>query len=531
VMLWVAGVAVVVLLVACANVANLLLARGARRRREMAVRRSMGGTTTRLVRQLLTETLTMAMLAAVVGVLAAAAATNALRALFVDTSQTWSVATDARTLAVAAGLTLGAALLAGLLPAVHASRGRPAEVLRAGMRDGAYRHSRGRIVLLMVQTALSVILLVGGGLFLRSLENVRAVRLGFDADSLIFTWPTMRSVHLGTSETLALQDRMIAMAKATPGVATATPVTTIPFAGGERRTLYVEGVDSLRRLGTFQLQIGSPDYFRTLGTLILRGRGIEAGDAASAARVVVVSDAMGKVLWPGADPLGKCIRISDPKGPCVTVVGVAENIRTRDLASSAEFTYYLPVAQYAAQFSMEGVFLLVRTHERPALVMESLRRALQGEMPGDSYVNAQTLRSIVDPAMRSWFAGARLFLAFGALALLVAAMGLYAIISFGVAERRQELGVRIALGARTADLLRLVVGEGLRVTVAGIAIGLFGAAGVASAMAMLLFQVSARDPLVYAGVAMVLVAVSVGASLLPAYRAARTDPNTALRGD
>jgi putative ABC transport system permease protein len=529
VMLWVAGVALVVLLVACANVANLLLARGVRRQREIAVRRSMGGTTFRLVRQLLTETLLMAALATAVGIVAAAIATNALRGLFVDTEQRWRVATDVRTLVFAALLTLVASLLAGLVPAFHASRGRIADVLGAGMREAAYRRSRGRSALLILQTAVSLILLVGGGLFLESLEQVRAIRLGFDADSLIFAWPTMRSTLLDSAHAIALNARLLAAARATPGVTAATPATTIPFAGGERRTLYVPGIDSVQRLGTFQLQYGSEAYFRTLGTRILRGRGIDVGDAATAPRVAVVSDAMAKVLWKDADPLGQCFRIADPNGPCVTVVGVAENIHTSDFTSNAEFTYYLPFAQYVAQFSSEGGLLLVRSSRSPALVVESLRRALQREMPGDAYVNVQPLRSFVDPQMRSWLAGTRLFLAFGALALFVGAMGLYAVIAFDVVQRTPELGIRTALGARPADLVRLVVGEGLRVTAIGVALGVIGALATAPAIGGLLFRVSSRDPMVFGVVAATLGVASVIATLVPAARAARTDPSIALR--
>jgi len=326
---------------------------------------------------------------------------------------------------------------------------------------------------------------------------------------------------------------LVATARATPGVSSVTPATTVPFVGGERRTLYVPGIDSVWRLGSFQLQYGSAAYFRTLGTRIIRGRAIDATDGAGSPRVAVVSDAMAKVLWGGADPIGKCFRIADPKGPCVTVVGVAENIRTRDFTSNAEFTYYLPVDQYEAQFGygVEGVLLLVRGQRAASAIVESVRTALQREMPGDSYVTVRPLQAFLDPAMRSWTAGARLFGAFSILALLVAGVGVYAVIAFSVAQRTQELGVRVALGATPGRLLRLVVGEGLRVTVVGVALGLLVSLGAASGIGLLLFDVSPRDPAVYAGAAGLLFVVGAIATVMPAARAARVDPNLALRAD
>jgi predicted permease len=529
VMMWVAGVALIVLLIACANVANLLLARALRRKREIAIRRAIGGSRARLIQQMLIETLVLSALGALVGLAGAAVASASVRSLFLDTADSWSIVSDARTILFAIALTLATAVVAGFVPALHTGDDL-ATSLKAGSRDTAYRRSRGRVVLLVLQTTLSVVLLIGAGVFVRSLRNVRAMRLGFDADSLVFVWTTMRGTRLNAVELDALNDRLIASARALPSVVSTSPVTTIPFAGGERRTLYVPGIDSAQQLGRFQLQFGSPEYFTTLGTRILRGRGLQATDRADTPPIVVVSEAMAKVLWKDQDPIGKCFRVGGATSPCMTVVGVAENIRTLDFTSDDQFTYYMPAPQYAAQFGpSDGVALLVRVRQRPSAVGGALRDALQREMPGDSYISVQPLREFVDPAMRSWSAGARMFLGLGSLALVLAAIGLYAVIAFAVAQRTPELGIRIALGAHAGDVVRLVIGDGVRVTLVGVAIGIGIALTGASALTALLYHVSARDPLIYAGVAATLIVVGILASAIPAARAARVDPNVALR--
>jgi len=532
VVVWIGGVAFVVLLIACANVANLLLARALRRGREMAVRRAIGGTPGRLVRQLLTETLVLAVLGTVAGLFGAQLTAGGLRKLLVDTNDSWPVVADARTVLFAVALTLIMAALAGILPALHASHGDPAGSLKAGTRAGAYRQSRTRTTLLVFQTALSVVLLVGAGLFVRSLQQVRAVPLGYDVEPLVYVGTEMRGVKLNAAEHGALVDRLLAESRAVPGIATATFVLSPPFLGSERHTLYVAGIDSVRKLGRFMMQAGSPEYFATTGTRILRGRNLSAGDRGGTPSVAVVSQSMGKVLWKGDDPIGKCFRIESDTLPCTTVVGVAEDIRTRDITVGGEFMYYLPIAQYVANFGRsEGLELFVRVRGRADDYVESLRARLQRVMPGASYVTAMPFHEAVDPAMRSWKSGAQMFVAFGAVALTLAAIGLYAVIAFAVAQRTQELGVRIALGAQAADVLRLVVGEGVRVTLSGVAIGAAIALVAGRRISTLLFNESPVDPFVYGMVAATMILVGILASAIPASRAARVDPNVALRTD
>lgn len=524
------GVALIVLLIACANAANLLLARALRRHREFAVRRAIGGSRSRLIQQTLIETLVLCGFGTVAGVIGAQLASGPLRNLLLGDVDPQPVATDARTIVFAVALAGVATLLSGLAPALRAGRGDLADSLRAGMRDSAYRQSRVRNAILVGQTALAVVLLIGAGLFARSLRAVRAQPLGYDVDHIEYVETSMRDVKLSRNEQAALADRLSEAARAMPEVMNATPIVSVPFWFDEARSLHIAGIDSLRKLGRFALQAGSPDYFAMMGTRILRGRAFGSDDRAGAPPVVVVSESMANVLWKNEDPIGKCIRIGADTMPCTTVIGVAENIQANSFTASVEFTYYLPMAQYRERFGAPSMLaLFVRTRGDAATVSAALRPVLQRVMPGSSYITVRPLHEIVDPSMRSWVSGARMFGAFGALALALAGVGLYAVIAFGVAQRTHELGIRIALGARTADVVRLIVLESARITVSGAALGTVVAWFAGRWVADLLFKVSPHDPAVFAAISFLLLAVGATASALPAVRAARVDPNRALR--
>jgi predicted permease len=527
---WIGGVAVIVLLIACANVANLLLARSLRRRREIAVRRAIGGTRWRLSQQILVEVLVLSTLGAAFGLVGAGFVSSALRSQLLGVAESPRVATDPRTIAFAAMLAAATAVVAGLVPAIDAGRGDLGTALRAGTREGAYRRSRIRGGLLVAQTALSVVLLVGAGLFIRSLQAVRALPLGYDVEHVAYAEASMRDVHLDSASERTLSQRLLEQVRAVPGVLDAAQIVSVPFYSEESRGFKVAGVDSVKRLGRFLLQAGTPDYFATTGTRILRGRAFGAADREHMPRVMIVSEAMARVLWKNADPVGKCVRFRSDTAPCTTVVGVAENVRVRNVTGDADFTYYVPLAQYMEQFgSPPMIAFFARTRGPAEGDSEALRYALQRVMPGNSFITVRPLHEIIDPTTRSWMSGARMFTAFGVLALALAAIGLYAVIAFSVAQRTQELGVRIALGARVADVVRLIVLEGSRVTVAGTILGA-GIAWIASgSLRDLLFGVSPHDPVIYAGVAAMLLIVGALASALPAARAARVDPNQALR--
>lgn len=521
------GMALIVLMIACANVANLLLARALRRRREIAVRLALGVGRARLLSQLLTESVLLSMLAGVAGLFVGQAGGGFLRALFLPEGAETTVLGDTRTLMVAAVAVLLAGVLTGLAPAFQASRAELTGDLKAGAREGTYQRSRTRSALLLLQGALSVVLLVGAGLFVRSLRNVKSVRLGYDVDPVLAVNLNMRGVDLDSAHAVALRQQLLQTAKNIPGVESAAQNVTIPFWSTWSMDLHVAGIDSVDRLGEFDLNSVSPEYFATLGTRVIRGRPIEAQDRAGAPGAMVVSEAMGRVLWPGKDPIGQCARVGGDTVPCTYVVGIAENIKSSSLSDEPSYFYYLS----AAQFNPNRTGLFVRTRGRGATQADAIRRQLQPLMPSPSYVTVTPLGDVIGQQMRSWRVGATMFVVFGLLALTLAAVGLYSVIAYSVVQRTHEMGVRIALGAQIRDVVSLVVGQGLRHGVAGILIGTVISIGAARWVKPLLFNESPRDPTIYAIVIAMLLTVAITASLIPARRAARVDPNVALRSE
>ena len=525
--LWVTGVAAIVLLIACANVANLFLARALGRQREIAVRLALGVSRRRLMMQYLTESLTLSLIGCIVGMAVASRGGAAIRGMLISSAgASLDVFTDWRTLGLAIGVALLAGVLTGLAPALLSARGDLAKSLKAGAREGTYQRSRTRTVLLVTQGALSVALLVGAALFVRSLDRVKSMRMGYDVEPVLQVGRNLRGMQLSDSAMIGLRQQLLAAAEALPAVERAASVSTVPFWSTSATALFVAGIDSVSRLGSFTYQTATTDYFDVMGTRILRGRAFTAADRAGAAPVVIVSAGMAGVLWPGRDAIGQCMRVSAETTPCRTVVGIAEDIVQRDVTNDKRYHYYMPIEQYRPA---NGAYLLLRMRGDPAVHGESVRRALQAVMPGQSYVTVRPLREAVDQAQRSWRLGATMFVAFGLLALSVASVGLYGVIAYNVNQRMHEIGVRMALGARAGDILRLVVGQGLRFAVAGVIVGVMLALVAATWLQPLLYKQSARDPIVYIMVSAVLVVVAIIASASPAMRAARADPTSALR--
>jgi putative ABC transport system permease protein len=524
---WLGGVSLVVLLVACANVANMLLARAFRRRREVAVRMALGISRGRLIAQLFTESLVLALLGAAAGLLVAQWGGGLLRATLLPSVEWGSTLADPRVLAFAGAASLAAGILTGLAPAFQSVRSDVATALKSGGAKGGLHRSRLRTGLLVFQAALSVMLLVGAGLFVRSLRNVRTLDLGYDPERVVFVSAEMRGIRLPNAELAALKRRLVERARELPGVENAGRTLTVPFMINSTEDLFVPGIDSVSRLGDFYLHAVSEGYFETIGTRILRGRGIIEADREGAPLSIVVSQSMARKLWPGKDALGQCVKVGADTVPCSTVVGIAEDIRRGSFDKDDRLQYYVSVEQR----SRNSGGLFVRTRGDARRQTDRVRRELQKVMPGVSYVTATSLQDILDREVRAWQLGSTMFTIFGGIGLLLAAVGLYAVMAYNTAQRTHELGVRIALGAQTADVVRLVVAGGLRVAVIGVAIGAGVALVAGRFIAPLLFNISPTDPAVFAGVAVTLLATAVVASLVPAWRAARVDPNVALRTD
>lgn len=534
VLLWVSGVALIVLLIACANVANLMLTRILRRRREIAMRLALGIRRRRLIAQFLVEGVLVAAFGGVAGLLAAQWGGVAIRTLLLPEGSSFSLFRDWRTIMVAGVCALGAVILSVLGPAFLATRSNLTDTLKAGVREGTYRSSRLRTSLLVMQGALSVSLLVGAGLFVRSLNNVLNIPLGYDAQPVLEVYPDFRGLELDSASRRDVTQRLLTTAGEIPGVEAATRVVSRLF-GTSTARLRVAGIDSVARLGRFNFQIATPAYFAVMRTRILRGRAFDARDGAGAPPVVVVSQSMARTLWPGQEAIGQCLYVSwyfrgrDSEPPCTTVIGIAEDAAHESLTDEQRFMYYVSADQIEPNYTST---ILVRMKARNVTAdVERVRRAMQAAMPGMGFVVVSRLQDMVDDERRSWRLGATLFLTLGGLALVVAAVGLYGVIGYNVAQRMHELGVRIALGARSTAILRLVVGQGVAFAAAGVIIGLSLALMAARWLQPLLYRASARDPLTYAAVAVLMVIVAAAACAVPALRAARADPNRALRSD
>jgi putative ABC transport system permease protein len=480
---------------------------------------------------LLTESVVLALLGGVAGALLAQLGGGVLRLTLLPSGVEAGTLTDTRVLLMCGAVALLVGVATGLAPALFAGRSDVAAALKCGAREGALHRSPLRAAMLVTQGALSVVLLVGSGLFVRSLRQAQAVPMGFDPDRVLWVATELRGTDMPDAQYRSLQLRLIERAQSLPGVERAARVLTVPFGPNSGASLFVAGIDSVARLGDFRRQSVSPEYFATMGTRIMRGRGIETQDRQGAPPVMVVSQSMARKLWPGREALGQCVRVGADTMPCTTVVGIAADIKTVSLGDDDPgLLFYSPIDQLGRwPFWRPGLF--ARTRGEAAAAANTVRRALQGQMPGAAYVKVMPLADQIAPQRRSWEVGATMFTVFGALALLVAAVGLYSVISYSVAQRSQELAVRVALGAQLRDIVRMVVGEGLRTVLLATAIGLGLAWFAARWVGPLLFETSPRDPVVFGGVAALLVAIALVASAIPAVRAARVDPVTALRAD
>jgi putative ABC transport system permease protein len=438
---------------------------------------------------------------------------------------------DARVLAFTALVTVATGLVTGLLPAVQITRPELSSAVKTGDREGGGQRSRTRAALLIAQTAMSLILLFGAGLFVRSLANLNAVRLGVDVDRVLVGSMNVRAV----GRTQADADRIFAIAlervSAMPGVAYAAGASTIPFGGSFGAAVGVPGPDSLVHASAMSNRV-TPQYFHVLGARILRGRDFQESDGASAPRVAIVNEMFATRYWGARDPIGACVRIDSDSLPCAQIVGIVENVRRQSIFEDSTGFIYQPVAQTAGDPAMRKILMRV-DRGNPAAMIEPMRMAMQTAAPQLPFADVHLIADepIVRRELRPFRMGAAMFGVFGALALVLASVGIYGVVSYNVGQRTREMGVRIALGADARSVAGMVVAGGVSVALIGTVIGtglvLLGAKFVAP----LLYAESPRDPLVLGAVSVLLLAVAAAACLLPAWKAVHTDPIVALRSE
>jgi predicted permease len=519
-----------VLLIACANVANLLLARASVRRREIAIRLALGSGRLRLVRQLLTESMCLALLGGLLGLLLTLWTSDFLPKFFpAEDSAGLDLSVDGRVLAFTLGLSLLTGIVFGLVPALQASR---QNLLSALKDDTGAPEVRGfgrfglRNALVVLQVALSLILLICAGLFMRSLRAASTVDPGFDAENVLLTRMEMRGVKMEREAEQLFYQRVQEQVAALPGVRAVALSYIVPVSGGGMRTgVSIEGYQPRPQEDTeLNLNIVTPNYFKTIGIPLVQGRDFTAADAANAPGVVVVNEEFARRYFGGANPLGKRVR-ADSEGPYLEVVGVAKNAKYRNLLEAPLPFFYRPLAQQG----MSSMTLMVRTDGDPLNVLPSVRADLKSLNKNLTLYQINTLKAQLAEALSNERMVAVLLGVFGVAALLLAAVGLYGVMSYAVARRTHEIGVRMALGASQGDILKLVLWQGMLLLFVGSVAGLAAAFALTRLMSSLLYGVGATDPLTFFGITLLLAVVALLACYLPARRATRVDPMVALR--
>lgn len=524
-----------VLLIACVNVANLLLARASTRRREIATRLAVGASRMRILRQLMTESLLLSLMGGALGLLMAYWTTNLLMSFRLPTpiSLSLNMRPDLRVLGFTLALSVLTAFVFGLLPAAQAAR----QDLVSGIKDGAASRGpwgkRVRSMLVVCQVALSLMLLICAGLFVRSLQNAHAISPGFDVDrvmALSFD-PSLRGYS--AAESLRLSQQLIERVSALPEVQSATLSTGIPLTLEIRlEGVVIEGHEpAAGRSPTFiDMNAVGPGYFKTMGIPLLRGRDYTFNDGPDAPKVVIINEAMARRYWPNEDPLGKHFRLSGPQGASLEIIGLAGNSKYRTLGEDPIPFMYLPLLQqYEPGDSSQGVTLLVRGAGNIKALLMPVRQEVQALDANLPIFNVQTLIDRISVSFMLPRVAAVLFGAFGFLGLLLAMVGIYGVLSYSVNQRTHEIGLRMALGAQQSDVLKLVLKEGMILVGIGILLGLLAALALTRVLASLLYGVSATDFLTFTVILLLFVAVALVAILIPARRATRVNPTITLR--
>jgi predicted permease len=525
--LWLVLVAALVLSIACANVANLLLARGIARRRELAVRLSIGAGPWRVARQILTESAVLAVSGGVAGVIVAYWAMGLMRQFPLPPS---AGQIDGRLLAFALGVSLLTGMLFGILPAIRAVQVDPGQALKDSRASGAPRHTRTRRALVIGQIAVSLTLLVGAGLFVRSLQRVNAIRSGVDIDRALIVRVDLQRARYTPVMRQELYESALSRVSNVPGVERAAIIQLEPFHGGTPVALWAKPGESAIQPKPGILAVAGPGYFESAGTRLLRGRTLLDTDRRGTEPVAVVNDAMARLIAPAGDALGLCVPIDRQlrRGGCTRIVGVVESERRFYLDDEPQPRVFLAWAQSPNAVPFGTPSLIVRTPD-PARDAAAVRAAVQSARSDLPFVSVEPLAERVRGDVLPFRLGAMLFSLFGVLALALTAVGLYGVLAYFVTERAPEIGIRRSFGAPMRSVVTLVVRQGMLPVGVGLVLGLAAAVAGTRYLASLLFGVEPRDAVSFVGACAFLVAVALLATLLPALRAARIDPLTALR--
>ena len=523
------GAMILVLLIACVNVTNLLLARSAQRRGEFSLRVALGAGRSRLIRQLLTESLLLAVLGGACGMVVAQAGVRTLLVLSpAGLPRVEAIRLDGTVFAFAFAISALIGLAVGLIPARHASR----SDLQAGVQEGSQRtagsHQLTRRIFTVAEVALALVLLVGAGLLLHSLQRLFAVPLGFDGSRLL----TMQVQTYGRKyddDRICRQffEQALEAVRQVPGVTAATFTSQLPLSGdSDVYGARFENDDPEAGYPVFRYAV-TPGYFETLGIPLRRGRLLDAHDVPGAPRAIVISESLAKRRFPDQDAIGKRLRVGPVDSPLFTVVGVVGDVKQTSLAMSESDAVYTTTTQWS--WADGTLSLLVRSRAGVGALTPAIKNAIWSVDRDQPIVRVATMESLLAASAAERSFVLILFEAFGLVSLILAATGIYGVLSGSVTERTREIGVRSALGASRRDILALVIRQGMALTGIGIALGLLGAMAASQAIAAMLFGVSRLDPFTYFGVIALLGTVSAVACGIPAWRAAKIDPMVALR--
>jgi putative ABC transport system permease protein len=528
------GAVVFVLLIACANVGNLLLARSSARQREFAVRAALGAGRARIIRQLLTESVLLAIAGGAAGLLLALWGIGLVESLGSRVTPLLAgVRVDYGVLAFTGAVSVLAGVAFGLAPALHVSSPDLNETLKAGGRsgEGGGRGVRLRSALIVAEVALSLVLLAGAGLLIKSVVRLRAVDAGFNPSNLLtmnLALPSSR--YRDGAAQAAFFDQLARRLESLPGVEAAAFTSVLPLSRNfDGRSLAVEDKPVPRGQEiSVDLYVATPGYLRAMQTPLVDGRAFDERDTKEAPPVALVSETMARRLWPGQSPLGRRVKFPGSEKnqqPWRTVVGVVRDVKQYGLDREDVMQMYLPEAQFPTSF----MAMVVRTKSDPAASLGAVRREVSAADKELAVFSVATMEQLLSDSVALRRFSMLLLGVFAALAVALAGVGIYGVVSYSVAQRTREIGVRVALGARPRDVLRLVLGRGLGLAAAGIALGLAGGMALTRVISSLLFGVGARDPVTFATTAALLAAVALLACLAPARRATKVDPMVALR--